>query len=66
MTLFTAFTLGALRLLLIGWALMISVGVVRAEWLPDLPTIGFGPALVVSAWLSALVGRLTASNGSGE
>ncbi|MCX5066951.1 hypothetical protein OOJ91_13950 [Micromonospora lupini] len=37
--------------LLGGWALMLAVGIARAEWLPALPTIGYWPAVLLSALL---------------
>lgn len=36
-----------------GWALMLAVGVVHSEWIPQCPTIPFGPAIVVSLLLRA-------------
>ncbi|TDC29973.1 hypothetical protein [Micromonospora sp. KC213] len=41
---------------LTGWLFMITVGVVRGEWLHDLPTIGFGSSMLVATLLGALVG----------
>lgn len=35
-----------------GWALMVAVGVVRAEWLPGMPTISYPPAVVIVFLLS--------------
>lgn len=35
-----------------AWTLMVGVGVVHAEWLPQLPTIGFGTALLFSTLLT--------------
>lgn len=34
--------------LVTAWMLMLAVGVVHAEWIPQLPTIGFGLALLLS------------------
>lgn len=31
-----------------AWAFMILVGVIHAEWLPMLPTIGFGSSVIIS------------------
>lgn len=31
-----------------AWMLMLAVGVVHIEWIPQLPTIGFGLALLLS------------------
>lgn len=39
----------AVAWLVTGWMLMLIVGVVHAEWIPQLPTIGFGLALLLSA-----------------
>lgn len=30
-----------------AWVFMISVGIVHAEWLPMLPTIGFGASVAI-------------------
>lgn len=38
-----------------GFAFMITVGVIHAVWLPNLPTIGYGSAIVVSVLVSGLV-----------
>lgn len=39
---------------LIGaWSLMLSVGVIHAEWIPQLPTVGFPTALLLGALLMA-------------
>lgn len=43
--------LSVLYALAAGWALMLAVGVVRGEWLPDCPTIGYWPAVLVAALL---------------
>lgn len=32
-----------------AWVLMVTVGVVHAEWIPQLPTIGFGVALLLAS-----------------
>lgn len=36
-----------------GWLFMLAVGVARAEWLPGLPTIGFGSAVLIAGLLRA-------------
>ena len=43
-----------------AWMLMIGVGTVHAEWLPGVPTIGFGTALLFSALLTgrAIIGAV--------
>lgn len=37
-----------------AWPLMLLVGVVHATWLPDLPTIGYGTAVLIEALLSLI------------
>lgn len=39
-----------------AWIFMVGVGVIRAEWLPGLPTIGYGPSVVLAALSSLLIG----------
>jgi hypothetical protein len=39
-----------------GWLLMLFIGVVHGEWLPNMPTIGYWSAVKVSAMLSLMVG----------
>jgi hypothetical protein len=39
-----------------AWVLMIGVGIVHADWIPALPTIGFRTAMLLSL---LVVGRLT-------
>lgn len=34
-----------------GWFFMLAVGVARAEWLPDLPTIEYGASVVLTSLL---------------
>ncbi|REF00461.1 hypothetical protein [Thermomonospora umbrina] len=47
-----------------AWLFMVTVGVIRGEWLPALPTIDFPSAVLVSVlmsvWLAALTGSTTA------
>lgn len=38
-----------------AWMFMLLVGVVHAEWLPQLPTIGYGLALLLGALTSAAI-----------
>lgn len=40
----------ALEVLFRGWVLMLGVGIVHAEWLPQLPTIGYWVAVLI-AWV---------------
>lgn len=49
------------RIALASWLFMITVGIVRAEWLHELPTIGFVAALGVSTMLSLAYGALFGS-----
>lgn len=42
-------------LLLEGYVLMLAVGVVRGEWLPGLPTIGYTTAVLLAAIGSLVV-----------
>jgi membrane protein YqaA with SNARE-associated domain len=58
-----AFTI--LGVLVSGWLFTLVVGIVRAEWLPSCPTIGFGTAtllmaLIHSAWGFQSLGRAVA------
>jgi hypothetical protein len=55
----------AVAWLLGAWMFMLMVGVVHAEWLPQLPTIGFGLALLLSALVTvrALFAALVAEVG---
>lgn len=43
--------LGFLMALLRGWLFMLAVGVAHAEWLPALPTIGYGTSVLIVALL---------------
>lgn len=54
----------AIAWLVTAWLLMLAVGVVRAEWIPALPTIGFRLALLLSmlvtvrAIVAAFLGKI--------
>jgi hypothetical protein len=48
--LFGALALGFLNALSSGWAFMLAVGVVHAEWLPQVPTLGYWWSVLI-AWL---------------
>lgn len=48
--LLTALLTGFLRALSCGWGFMLAVGVIHAEWLPQVPTLGFWWAVLI-AWL---------------
>lgn len=39
--------------LITAWLLMVTVGVVHAVWIPQLPTVGFAVALLLSALITA-------------
>lgn len=39
-----------------SWMFMLLVGVVRAEWLTSLPTIGYGNSLTIGALISVTIG----------
>lgn len=47
----TALLTSVLRAFLGGWLLMLAVGIAHHEWLHQLPTIGFWPAVVIYAVL---------------
>lgn len=51
--------------LMTAWMLMLMVGVVHAEWIPQLPTIGFGLALLLAflTMVRALVAAVLAEVG---
>ncbi len=51
--------------LMTAWMLMLLVGVVHAEWIPQLPTIGFGLALLLGflTMVRALVAAVLAEVG---
>jgi hypothetical protein len=60
--------LAAVGAIVIGWPisaymLMIIAGVIRAEWIPALPTIGYPAALLLTVLLAAraMVGGLVAA-----
>lgn len=49
---------------LIGaWFLMITVGVIHAEWFTALPPVGYGVALLISALSGIKAGTLSAVAG---
>lgn len=41
-----------------GWVFMLTVGVIHAQWLHTMPTIGFGPAILVSILVSLTINTL--------
>jgi hypothetical protein len=46
-----------------AWALMVAVGVVHGEWLPMLPTIGYGAAVKVALAITLLTAAWAAGHG---
>ena len=64
MKVFSAVALYLLGWLSGAWMLMLVVGIVHIEWIPQLPTIGFGLALLlvglvsVFALIRAVIGSL--------
>lgn len=57
----TVLIVGALNGLFAGWMLMLGAGVIHAEWIHQLPTIGFWWAVLIG-WL--LRSALTNAPGS--
>ncbi len=37
-----------------GWLFMITVGVIHAEWLTMMPTVGYGSSLLIFALIATL------------
>lgn len=58
----TALAVAALN----GWVFMLTVGVVHAEWIPALPTIGFGPAVLVATLLGVTAALISVSTRRSE
>lgn len=46
---------GVIQWVLSAWVLMITIGVIRAEWLHNVPTIGYGCSLLIAFFLTLLV-----------
>lgn len=55
-----------LQLLVTAWVVMITVGVIHGEWLPNLPTIGFHSAYLIGFMLDTLVFVFKYSNSEKE
>lgn len=53
----------ALSALLNGWMFMLAIGVIHAEWLRQLPTIGYWWAVLVVYLLSGVFSRVTYPKG---
>jgi drug/metabolite transporter (DMT)-like permease len=52
----TAIVTSVLRALLGGWLLMLAIGIAHHDWLPQLPTIGYWPAVLIYAVLPSFGG----------
>lgn len=48
----SAITIAALTNLWRGWELMIVVGIIHAEWIPQLPTLGYWWAVIIATLLA--------------
>lgn len=59
-----AFAALVVSVVLTGWLFMVTVGVVRGEWLHDLPTIGFGSSLIVSSLVGACLAVMRGTHGA--
>ncbi|WP_229398199.1 hypothetical protein [Micromonospora okii] len=53
-------------LMLTAWAFMVTVGVIRAEWVPDLPTIGYGPSILVVGLLTVIAALMRGSSSASD
>lgn len=51
-TVLAVIIIAAIRASIAGWGFMLAVGVAHHEWLPNLPTIGFGPSMLIAVLLS--------------
>jgi hypothetical protein len=52
-TWFLSIVIALIEWLFSAWMLMLIVGIVHAEWLPQLPTIGFGLACLLGLFSPA-------------
>lgn len=52
---FASFCVVGIEWLFSAWMLMVVVGVVHGDWLPQVPTIGFGFALLLTGLVSAVL-----------
>lgn len=59
---FASLCVAAIEWLFSAWMFMLVVGVVHAEWMPQLAPIGYGLALLLAAILSAAVAVRTVLN----
>lgn len=48
----TSIITSTLTYLFRGWMVMLAVGIIHAEWLPNLPTLGYWWAVAIVALLS--------------
>lgn len=60
-TLVLGLALSALFSLLGGWALMLAVGVIHHEWIPQCPTIGYWSAVLLAMLLRGALYQLDLS-----
>lgn len=49
-----------------GWLFMLAVGIIHAEWIPALPTIGYWWAVLVVYLLSGVFSNVTPAKDSGK
>ncbi|MFG3715786.1 hypothetical protein [Micromonospora sp. NPDC047730] len=60
----TALAALAVSIALTGWLFMVTVGVIRGEWLHDLPTIGFGSSMLVATLIGACAAVMRGTHGA--
>jgi uncharacterized membrane protein YiaA len=58
----THFVMLALRVLVDGWVMMLLVGVVHAEWIRSLPTVGYWWAVLIVTLAGAILGIRSTAN----
>jgi sterol desaturase/sphingolipid hydroxylase (fatty acid hydroxylase superfamily) len=49
-----------------GWMLMLAVGIAHAEWIPQLPTIGYWWAVLIVYLLGGVFSKATPLKDSGK
>jgi hypothetical protein len=52
----------AMQALAIGYVLMLTVGIIRGEWIHTLPTIGFRSAVVIGVFVDLLISVFKLTN----
>jgi len=62
----TGFITNILIAFLNGWALMLAVGVAHAEWIPQLPTIGYWWSVLIVYLLSGVFSKATPTKDNGK